>query len=616
MPSWSRTEKRRAIDASRVEHAIIWTDPETKLIVRCVAIEYLDFPTVEWTVYLRNSGASTTALLENIQGLDTTFSGLKGSEFILNGNRGDYCTAESYQPFQIELGPSAVTNFAPFGYSGKSSDGPTGWPYYNLQVPGGGVIFAIGWPGQWASSFERDAGTALKIKAGQQLTHLVLKPGEEIRTPLIVMLFWKGTDLVRSQNLWRRWYLAHVLPRAEGKPAAPITQIQVIGPSDIHTIQEIIRNTVKPDIGWRDAMTGGQPWYPSSGGPYHGGDSWLNTGTWEVDPGKNPTGFKPLSDWLHEQGMKFLLWFEPERVGNTTNSFLGTNNPEWILPAIGSTAGAILNEGNPDAFKWLTNHIQSIITANGLDWYREDMNGDGPLPAWQNNDATNRQGITENFYVQGHLAYWDALRAMNPRLQIDSCASGGRRNDLETMRRAVPLLRSDFQFPGMSKMVEGNQCHTYQLSSWLPFQGSGCYLNDSYTFRSFYLCGFGMAGEYKPGPWRQAYEECKKVAPILLNGDFYPLTPYTLASTDWMAWQFNRPEKGDGVVQAFRRTQNGEVVRTFRLSGLNPKAQYRLTNFDVSGSTEMSGKRLMEEGLKLECKTKPAALVITYELVK
>lgn len=37
--------------------------------------------------------------------------------------------------------------------------------------------------------------------AGQQLVHLYLKPGEEIRTPLIALLFWQGTDVVRAQNL-------------------------------------------------------------------------------------------------------------------------------------------------------------------------------------------------------------------------------------------------------------------------------------------------------------------------------------------------------------------------------------------------------------------------------
>jgi alpha-galactosidase len=118
--------------------------------------------------------------------------------------------------------------------------------------------------------------------------------------------------------------------------------------------------------------------------------------------------------------------------------------------------------------------------------------------------------MTENGYVRGHLALWDELRRRNPGLRIDSCASGGRRDDLESMRRAVPLLRSDFQFPEMKGVVEGNQGHTYGLSSWLPFQGTGCYLYDSYSARSFYLAGFGMGGlsTENAAAQRQAYAEC------------------------------------------------------------------------------------------------------------
>jgi alpha-galactosidase len=55
---------------------------------------------------------------------------------------------------------------------------------------------------------------------------------------------------------------------------------------------------------------------------------------------------------------------------------------------------------------------------------------------------------------------------MNPQLRIDSCASGGRRNDLETMRRAVPLWRSDYAEVG-DRTARGNtnQCFTYVLSA-------------------------------------------------------------------------------------------------------------------------------------------------------
>ena len=141
-------------------------------------------------------------------------------------------------------------------------------------------------------------------------------------------------------------------------------------------------------------------------------------------------------------------------------------------------------------------------------------------------------------------------------------------------------------------------------------------MNDPYAFRSFYLASFGMAGEFQVPAWKQAYQENKRVAPIVLNGDFYPLTSYSLAGDVWMAWQFDWAEKGQGVVQAFRRGQNNETEQTYRLSGLNPKAQYKITNFDADGPVQMSGKKLMEEGLKIELKNKSQAAVILYEKIK
>jgi alpha-galactosidase len=474
------------------------------------------------------------------------------------------------------------------------------------------VLIAVGWPGQWAASFVRDGADGLRIQAGQALTHLVLQPGEEIRTPLIAMVFWQGTDIVRAQNLWRRWYMAHNMPRTNGRTQPPVTQIQVGGSvAEIAGIQKFIETVGKPDICWRDAGAGGTTWYPSRSGPYKDVLAWLNTGTWEPDPTIYPDGFRPFSDWVRSQGMQFLLWFEPERVGDP-NSWLGRNHPEWIMPGMGQ--GLILNEGDPDALRWLIDHVDGMIKSQGLDWYREDMNGDGPMPAWRNHDTPDRQGITENFYVQGHLAFWDELRRRNPHLRIDSCASGGRRNDLETMRRAVPLTRSDFQFADMPGVVEGNQCHTYGISFWLPFYGNGCYFYDKYSFRSFYMPLFGMGGlnQGNAQAQKQAYSECRAVAPYML-GDYYPLTPYSLELDRWIGWQFNRPEQGDGLIQAFRRSANQETSQTFHLSGLDPAAQYEFTDFDAEGTTSYSGRELMEKGFSIELTDCPGSAVIVYK---
>jgi len=307
-----------------------------------------------------------------------------------------------------------------------------------------------------------------------------------------------------------------------------------------------------------------------------------------------------------------LLWFEPERVGNP-NSWLGKNHPEWLLP--GSSHGDLLDEGNPEAWAWLVNHIDSMIKSEGIDWYREDMNGGGPLPAWRKNDAPDRQGIIENMYVQGHLAFWDELKRRNPHLRIDACASGGRRNDLETMKRAVPLLRSDFQWHWMENVVRGNQGQTYGLSSWLPFQGTGVYFYDTYRMRSFYMAGFGM-GQLTPEnttAQQQAYSECAKIAPDMLFGDYYPLTPYSVDSIQWIGWQFDRPEEGTGVIQAFRRKSCEDSVKTFPLKGLDSSAQYELINFDKPEPIVLKGEELTEKGLEVEIKEKPGSVIITYK---
>ncbi|NQT86189.1 NPCBM/NEW2 domain-containing protein, partial [bacterium] len=84
LPTWKRTQTVRKLDAQRSEHTIEHRDPKTDLVVRCVAIEYHDFPTVEWTVHFRNTGKTDTPILQNIQALDTGFQRGDQGEFVLH----------------------------------------------------------------------------------------------------------------------------------------------------------------------------------------------------------------------------------------------------------------------------------------------------------------------------------------------------------------------------------------------------------------------------------------------------------------------------------------------------------------------------------------------------
>ncbi len=213
LKTWTAERTSRELDARRTEHTIVYRDPATGLAIRCVAVEYHDFPSVEWTLYFKNTGKADTPLLADIQAVDTAFHRARRRRIHPPPHTGSPCTPNDYQPHATPLGPKATKRIATAGGRSTNSD----MPYFNIEWPGQGVIVVLGWPGQWAAEFDRDERTGLRVRGGQELTHFKLHPGEEVRTPLAVVQFWQG-DWIRSQNIWRRWMLAHNLPRPGGKP--------------------------------------------------------------------------------------------------------------------------------------------------------------------------------------------------------------------------------------------------------------------------------------------------------------------------------------------------------------------------------------------------------------
>lgn len=607
LKKWDRKQSSRKLDDRRTEHTLTFTDAQSGLVARCVAVEYGDFPTVEWTVYLKNAGKSDTPMIESLQALDARWERSVAGEFTLHHHTGDNCTPDSYQPHATRLEPGSQRRFSSSG--GRPTTGA--FPYFNVEWPGEGVIVAVGWPGQWEARFVRDEGQGLKITGGQELTRFRLHPGEEVRSPLVVLQFWDG-DRVRAQNLWRRWMLAHNMPRPEGRLPPPILStcsggffpgLKCSEADELKFVETFAKEKIPLNHWWMDAG-----WYPC-------GDGWPNVGTWEVDRARFPRGLKAISDRVHANGWKLIVWFEPERVAPGT--WLTEHHPEWIL---GGKGGGLLNLGNPQARAWLTDHVDKVLTEEGIDLYRQDFNID-PLPFWRNNDPPDRQGITEIRHVEGYLAYWDELRRRHPAMLIDSCASGGRRNDLETLRRAVPLLRSDYQsFGGDPSYALGNQCHSYGLAFWVPFFGQGTYYHEDqlvYNVRSHFCPAFGLCCDVRKATadwtkFRRLTEDWRAVADDLL-GDYYPLLPYSLDNAAWMAWQFNRPEQGRGAVQVFRRAESPFEAARFKLRGLDPAARYVLANRDEASTTEATGRELMEGGLPVSMKDRPSAAVITYQ---
>lgn len=596
---WRTTETTRKLDANRTQYTRTYTDSKTGLQMKLVLVRYSDYPTIEWTIYFANTGKSDTPILSCILPLDTRLTRGRAGEFTLHRIKGDNCTPDSYQPLDEVLGPGSSRRFAPAGGRPTSVE----FPYFNIEQPGGGVIAVVSWAGQWSADFIRDNSIGLRIAAGQELTHLRLHPGESIRTPMVVMQFYKG-GVPRAQNTWRRWMLAHNSPKVGGRPPKPFCSTCIggffpgimCGYNDAVLFAERYRQEgFKVDYWWTDAG-----WYPCD--PKIG---WPQTGTWEPDPKRYPKGLGELSDYVHRQGMKHIVWFEPERVQPGT--WLTENHPEWIH---GGKGGGLLRLSDPDCLKWAIEHFDKLLTEGRIDLYRQDYNID-PLSYWRADEPEDRQGINENHHVTNYFAYWDELRRRHPGMLIDSCASGGRRNDLETLRRAVPLLRSDYQ----SEPV-GNQAHTFGLSIWLPYYGTGVYHDSLYNHHSSLAPAYGICADARKPDidyalLRKTRSDWQAVAGLML-GDYYRLTGWTLDRDNWIAFQFDRSELGKGMIQAFRRQDNPTPSLLVKLKGLDPGSSYMLKDLSSAWTGEYSGRELMEDGLAVTVPNAPGDALIVY----
>jgi alpha-galactosidase len=514
-------------------------------------------------------------------------------------------------PQESPLGPGEARRFIPS--KGRPTAGVM--PYFNLERGGGsGVIVVVGWPGAWVATFVRDTKAGIRVTAGQELTHFRLHPGEEVRTPLMALQFWRG-DWIGAQNTWRRWMIAHNMPHPWGHPPQPFlagtggaqfdNMVQANEANQLLFLERYREEKLPIDCWWMDAG-----WYVNHG-------RWQEPIVWKADPPRFPHGLRVISDRAHALGLKSLVWFEPERVMPTNSLF--TEHPEWLYPnRISRLSSRLLYLGNPAARAWLTDLVSRIITEEGIDIYRQDFNVVEPAEIWRSNDAPDRLGITENHHITGYLAFWDELLRRHPGLVIDNCAGGGSRNDLESMRRALPFWRSDH-----CDDVVSNQCQAYGLAFWLPYSGTetGQGQYSRYELRSdmdgpLVITTWDMRDRTLPYEvFRKAVREWREVAGNY-SGDFYPLTPCSLGADVWIAWQFNRPEAGRGVVQAFRRDESVYETARVRLRGLEPEATYRLSDQDRPGDRRtVTGRELMEPGLELAIADRPGSLVLAYERI-
>ncbi len=170
-------------------------------------------------------------------------------------------------------------------------------------------------------------------------------------------------------------------------------------------------------------------------------DDKAGLGDWTTDLAKYPGGLAPLIAHVKALGMEFGLWVEPEMANR--NSELLRAHPDWILGGFDQPVGRgqyVLDLTRPEVSHGIFAQLDTLLRAHDIAYLKWDMNRDLTHAVSDGRPAAHAQ--TKAVY-----ALIDRVRAAHPKVEIESCSSGGGRADYEILKRTDRIWTSDCNDP-------------------------------------------------------------------------------------------------------------------------------------------------------------------------
>ena len=609
-----KTEANETTKSENTDTEILHSKSGIKFTLKTVF--YPDYAAFDWVIYFSNMTAKDSPVVSDLSPAELTFEG--DNPIILTScsdNEAITGTPAPYTPRSFDLEQSESLSFKPT--NGRSTE--AAFPYYNLEYGGKGAFVVTSWAGQWINDFSYDKNAnETKFSGRQETFSSYLKPGETARTPLTAVILYDGRDTDRATNLWRRWMIDCNMYKKDGKTNLEPFIAGLPGEVMRETEQNMVRRinyyneqNVDIDYFWIDAG-----WYIDGNTK-----TWIHVGNWTMDTDRFPNKLLSVSEACKNAGMKggVILWFEPERNAFSLkdNEFdLYGAKKEWIVgyngaknTAVGPDDYHIFDLGNNEALFWMTDKIKTVLTEGNISIYREDFNNGWTLRIWNQINAAepDRAGMIENGGVQGHLRLWDNILSLDNIEMIDSCASGGHRLELETMRRAVALHPTDYNYNDLTARHRAS----YGLACWFPFTGANTGFDNYHTFTDKYImrssfrqsiaCQVNIEGfsEQRKQLLRDCISEWKSINGYFYD-DIYELTDSNVSGNEWYAYSYINPDEQDGFALVFNHGGKfSPSSKNIRLKGLNPDDTYELTFADFDGTVTASGAELMSVGVEM-----------------
>ncbi|SSA28311.1 Bifunctional alpha-galactosidase/sucrose kinase AgaSK [Lacticaseibacillus rhamnosus] len=325
-------------------------------------------------------------------------------------------------------------------------------------------------------------------------------------------------------------------------------------------------------------------------------------GDWVPDPVKFPRGLRPIADALHERGLAFGLWVEPEMI--TENSELYAEHPDWAMQYVGqkplrSRNQLILDLSQRIVQDHLIKVLTDLVRTNHIDYLKWDYNrhfsqpGSPVLPP-------DQQGEVGYRYTRGLYRVLKTLRDTFPDLLIENCSSGGGRLDGGMLAYTDQTWTSDFTDPVYRMKIMNGFSLFFPLKTFVSHFTMSPNLQDSRVTplqTRALLSLVGVTGiECPPSQLSDAEAAAVKASfafykanrTELQNGSLYRLHP-SHPNQDQVCWLITNEAKTKALVL----TSAGVVspiphYQHVLLHYLNPEVSYQINDKATATGAELN----------------------------
>lgn len=462
----------------------------------------------------------------------------------------------------------------------------------SISAESDGLFCGLEWSGTWYLAYQMIDEVHVSLSAGIKVNGLSLNPGEELALPNVHLGFFKGGPETGTNEL-RKYIYDHVCPRYQNKPVLPPVSYDSWYGIGNEGNFEILKTQAKhaAELGV-EVFCVDCNWVP---GGFPDGVGNLD----HIDLERFPDGLEPLAKYVRSLGMKFGMWIEIERAIEGTQ--IVREHPEWWVPVPHPRRKEYhLNLAIREAQDFMIDLLGSYIKRLDLHWSRWDYNIE-PMHFWKSVDPTLK---IQFGYINGLYRVLDTLMRQYPNWMIESTASGGRRIDLGTIRRAHTYWISDqSEIPASSRyqQARANRFLPGQLlnSSVVVRKDADFAYLDNTSILSHMLGKMAVDGYISLLPKSVIEDLSKRISDFksirhLVVQNFFQLLPQPQTIEDWDAVQFLSYSADEGLLYVFSGSTRGE--KHIKFKGLVSKTNYELTEMVTGTVFTSSGRLLMEEG--------------------